>query len=87
MQESNGQNKLTSKTEPEAWKQGADLTVTRKEGEPGQWWKEGEGTRQRTRMNDPWARTTVWGLTVGAEVGWVKEDKGEDNSNRITIKN
>ena len=40
-------------------------------------------------MNDPWAWTTVWGLTVGAGGGirgggqrW----KNWDNHNRITIK-
>ena len=27
--------------------------------------KEGEGSSQRTCMNDPWTWTTVWGLTVG----------------------
>ena len=27
-------------------------------------------------MNDPWAWTTVWGLTAGVGVGWVEEDKG-----------
>ena len=32
-------------------------------------------------MNDPWTRTTVWGLTGGGQRGetW-------DNCNRITIK-
>ena len=40
------------------------LTVTRGEDRGGQWWKEGEGTRQRTCMNDPQTWTTVWGLTV-----------------------
>ena len=33
------------------------------------WWKEGEGTRQRTCMNDPWTWTSVWGFTVGAGGG------------------
>ena len=34
-----------------------------------QWWKEGEGTRERICLNDPRTWTTVWGLTVGVEVG------------------
>ena len=42
----------------------------------GEWWKEGEGTSQRTCMNDPWTWTTEWGLTVEWKVGWVKEGKG-----------
>ena len=29
------------------------------------WWKEEEGTNQRTQMNDAWTRTTERGLTVG----------------------
>ena len=43
--------------------------VTKREGAGGQWWKEGEETRPRTCMNDPWTWTTVWGLTVGVGVG------------------
>ena len=27
-------------------------------------------------MNDPWAWTTVWGLTVGADSAWAEEGKG-----------
>ena len=27
-------------------------------------------------MNDPWTWTIVWGLTVGAGVGWVEEGNG-----------
>ena len=34
-------------------------------GGGGKWWKEGEGTRQRTCMNDPQIQTIVWELTVG----------------------
>ena len=45
------------------------LTVTRGEGRGGQWWKEGEGTRQRIYMNDPKTWTTVWELTVGVGCG------------------
>ena len=42
------------------------------------WWKEGEGTRQRTCMNDPQTWTMVWGLTLGVEgAGW-KRAKGEE---------
>ena len=39
-------------------------------------------------MKDPGTWTTVWGLIVGAGVGWAEEDKGEncDNCNGITIK-
>ena len=32
-------------------------------------WKEGEGTGQKTCMNDPWTWTTVWGRTVGVGCG------------------
>ena len=31
---------------------------------------------ERTHVNDPWTRTTVWQLTSGAEVGWAEEGKG-----------
>ena len=41
-----------------------------------EWWKEGEGTSQRTCMNDPWTWKTVWELPVEWEVGWVEESKG-----------
>ena len=41
------------------------LTVVRGEEKEGQWWKDGEGTRQRTCMNDPQAWTTGWELTMG----------------------
>ena len=67
------------------------LTVTRGEGRGGQWWKEGEGTRQRTHMSDPWTWTQVWELTVGVgrRGDGQRRAKGEDwdNCNRITIKN
>ena len=43
----------------------------------GVWWKAGEGTSQRTCMNDIWTRTTVWGLTVGVGRGWAEGDKGD----------
>ena len=38
-------------------------------GGQGQWWKEGEGIRQRTCMSDPWTWTTGWELTVGVGGG------------------
>ena len=41
-------------------------------------------------MNDPWAPTTVCGLTVGAEGWcWVEEGKGENlgHCNRINKNN
>ena len=40
-----------------------------------EWWEGGEGTSQRTCMNDPQTWTTVWGLTRGAGVG-IEENKG-----------
>ena len=40
------------------------LKVTRGDGGGEYWWKEEEGTRQRTCMNDPWTWTAVWELTV-----------------------
>lgn len=33
------------------------------------WWKEGEETIQRTCMNDPRIKKTVWELNVGVGVG------------------
>ena len=48
------------------------LTVTRGEGRGGQWWKEGEGTRQRIYMNDPKTWTTVREL---GKWGGVEESK------------
>ena len=47
-----------------------------KEGGSGAVWKEGEGTSQRTRRNNPWELTTVWELTVAAGVEWKKGSKG-----------
>ena len=39
---------------------------------------EGEGISQRTCMNDPWAWTMVWGLTVGVGNGvGYRRAKGE----------
>ena len=38
--------------------------------------KEGGGTRQRTRVGDPWTWIAVWGLTGGLGVGSVEEGKG-----------
>ena len=35
------------------------------------------GTTQRECMKDPRRWTTVWELTVGVELGWVEESKGE----------
>ena len=40
------------------------LTATRGKGEGEEWWQEGKGNSQRTRMNDPWTWTMVWGWTV-----------------------
>ena len=45
------------------------LRAARSVGGGGKWGKEGEGVSQRTCMNDPWAWTTGWGLTVGAGRG------------------
>ena len=58
-----------SKTEPETWKQGTDGQLP-KERRWREWWKEGEGSSQRTCMNDPWTWTKGWGWTVGAGSGW-----------------
>ena len=38
------------KIEPETWNHG--LVAIGGEEEEGEWWKEGEGTSQRTCMND-----------------------------------
>ena len=43
--ESNEQNKLMSKTEPETWKQGTGRQMPEERGE-GERWKEGEGISQ-----------------------------------------
>ena len=55
------------------------LKVTSGEGEGGKLWKEGEGTSQRTCMNDLWMWTTGWGLTVGVgeRVGWAGGSNGK----------
>ena len=55
--ESNEQNKLTYKIKPDACYR---LKVTRGVGGGVQWWKEREGTRERTCVNDPQTWTTVW---------------------------
>ena len=52
-------------------------------------WEVGEGTGQRTCMNDPWIWTTVWGLAVRVGGGLGRggqRGKNWDNYNRITIK-
>ena len=51
-------------------------TVRREDGGEEKEMKEGEGISQRTYMHDPWTRTTVWGLSEGAEAGW-RGAKGE----------
>ena len=53
------------------------LTVTRGEGREDERGEEREGSSQRTCMNDPWMRTTGWGLTVGVGGGWDKEQWGK----------
>ena len=40
------------------------LTAVGGEEGEGEWWKEGEGTSQRTCMNDSWTGKTERGLTV-----------------------
>ena len=60
------------------------LTATREQGVEGKWWKEGEGISQRTCMNDPQTWTKLWGLTVGAGVGWAEEVKGEKIRTTVT---
>ena len=35
----------------------------------GEWWKEGEGTKQRTCVNDSWTWTMERELTVGRRCG------------------
>ena len=57
------------------------LKVTGGEGE-GIMVERGEGTRQRTCMNDPWTWTTVWGLTVGVGGGM---GRGEQRGKIETI--
>ena len=58
------------------------------ESDQRQGWKgdnveEGEGTRQRTHMNDPWTWTTVWELTV--EVGCGKGGRGQRGEIGTTV--
>ena len=38
--------------------------------------EEEEGPSQRTGINDPWTRTTGWGVTVGVG-GWVGQGRRE----------
>ena len=45
--------------------------------------EEGEGTRPRTHMNDPWTWTTVWELTV--EVGCGKGGRGQRGEIGTTV--
>ena len=45
------------------------------EGGGGSGRKEGEGTIQRTCMNDPWIWPMVWGLTVEQGLSWAEERK------------
>ena len=60
--------------------------------ERGEWWKEREGTSQRTCMNGSWAWTMERRLTVGERGGlgggWQKGKKRNwDNCNIINNKN
>ena len=51
--------------------------------------QEGEGTRQRTCMNDPQTWTTGWGLTLGIGGGMGRggqRGKNWDDCNSTTIK-
>ena len=68
----------------ETWKR---LIAARGEGGGGQWWKEGEGTSQRTHMKEQWTCTMMWGLTVmGCGLGGAgQRGKNWDNYNRVTI--
>ena len=54
-------------------------------GEDGSWWKEGEGTSQRTYKNDTW--TTVWGWIVGAGGGLGGRGKNWDTLIEQQLKN
>lgn len=60
--------------------------VRREDRQEGEWWKEGEGTCQRTYMNDSWTWTTERGLTVG-ERGGLGGGTEWENCNRITTTN
>ena len=61
--ESNEKNRTTGM---EIWNR---LKATREKGEGGQSWKEGEGMKQRTCMNDLWTRTAVWEFVGVGMVG------------------
>ena len=63
--------------------------MTRGRGKGDKDGKKGEGTSQRTCMNDPQTWTTVWRLTVGMEYGLGREGqrgKNWEDCNRMTIK-
>ena len=51
-------------------------------GERNSGGKKGEGTSKRTCMNDSRTWTAMWGLTVGAGVGW-RGVKGENGTTVI----
>ena len=59
------------------------LKVTRGVGGGGQWWKEGEGSRPGTRMDDPqtWTTGEEGGMGGGGQRG-----KNWENCNTVTIK-
>ena len=59
-------------------------TVIREEGGEGSWGKEGEGTRQRTCMNDPETWTTVWELTMGVR-GWGGYSRANGKKTETTV--
>ena len=65
------------------------LTAARGEGRGEYWWKGGEGTSQRTCVNDTWTWTAVWGLTVGEGEGLGGKGQREKNWNNCNtiIKN
>ena len=61
------------------------IAVGGEEGE-WEWWKEGEGTTQRTCMNDSWTWTVVRELTLGEKGGlggW--EQKGKKKEFGATV--
>ena len=87
-EESNEQNKLMDKIEPQAWKQNR-LKVTRGRGRRTMVGRR-EGTRRRTCMNDPQSWTTVWELIVVGVGGMGRggqRGKNWNNCDRVTIKN
>ena len=67
----------------ETWKR---LKVTRGEEGGELWWKEGEGTRQRTCMNDPQDMDNSVGLNCGTGV-WDGQSgaKGKNWDNFIVM--